>query len=160
MTHTGRATGIIGRMARVDLHVTIDRPVADVFRVLSTPELTPRWSANAIEEHATTPGPARVGSRRRATVRRIGRGTTENEIEVTEIEHERRIAVRSVEAVVPFTSAWTFTPVGGGTRVDWRWDFEIGGWLRPFDRLVGAVFARAFRPDLDRLKWMMESGDL
>lgn len=160
MTPAGRATGIIGRMARVDFHVTIDRPVADVFRVLSTPELTPRWSASAIEEHTTTPGPARVGSRRRATVRRIGGGTTENEIEITEIEPERRIAVRSVEAVVPFISAWTFTPVDGRTRVDWRWDFEIGGWLRPFDWLVGAIFARAFRPDLDRLRSMMESGEL
>ena len=90
----------------------------------------------------------------------MGVGTTENEIEVTEIEHERRIAVRSVEAIVPFTSAWTFTAVDGGTRVDWRWDFEIGGWLRPLDRLVAAAFARAFRRDLDRLKTMMESGDL
>ena len=147
-------------MARVDLHVTIGRPVADVFRVLSTPELTPRWSANAIEEHATTPGPARVGSRRRATVRAIGRGTTENEIEITEFEPERRIAVRSVESVVPFTSAWTFTPVDGGTRVDWRWDFTLGGRLRPFDWIVAAVFARAFRPDLERLRSMMESGEL
>ena len=147
-------------MARVDLNVTIDRPVADVFLVLSTPELTARWSRNAIEEHSTTPGPARVGSRRRATVRRVGGGTTENEIEVTDLEPDRRIAVRSIESVVPFTSAWTFTPVDGGTRVDWRWDFAIGGWTRPFGRLIGAVFARAFRPDLDRLKSLMEAGEL
>jgi uncharacterized protein YndB with AHSA1/START domain len=36
-------------MARVDLSITIDRPVGDVYRVLSTPELTPRWSKSAIE---------------------------------------------------------------------------------------------------------------
>src|SRR5918996_4067043 len=105
-------------MAHVELAVTIDRRVADVYRVLSTQELTPRWSANAIEEHSTTPGPMAVGSPRRATVRGVGGGTNENEIEVTEIEPERRLAVRSIEAPVPFTSAWTFTPVDGGTRVD------------------------------------------
>ena len=93
-------------------------------------------------------------------MRRVGGGTTQNEIEVTDFEPERRIAVRSVEAVVPFTSAWTFTPVDGGTRIDWRWDFDIGGWLRPFDPLVGVVFERAFRPDLERLKSMLEAGDL
>ena len=111
-------------MATVELSVTIARPVSDVYRVLTTPELTPRWSSNAIEEHMTTPGPVRVGSRRRATVRRPGRGTTENEIEVTAIEPERSMAVRSIEAPVPFTSSWTFTPVGDATRVDWRWDFQ------------------------------------
>jgi uncharacterized protein YndB with AHSA1/START domain len=147
-------------MAHVDLSVTIDRPVAEVYRVLSTPELTPRWSASAVEEHVTTPGPIAVGSRRRATVRRFGGGTTQNEIEVTEIEPERRLAVRSVEAPVPFTSAWTFTPVDDGTRVDWIWDFELPVWLRPFGGLVGALFERSFRPDLARLKSMLESGEL
>jgi len=147
-------------MATVELSVTIARPVADVYRVLTTPELTPRWSSNAIEEHMTTPGPVRVGSRRRATVRRPGRGTTENEIEVTAIEPERSMAVRSIEAPVPFTSSWTFTPVGDATRVDWRWDFQLRGWMRPIDVILGPTFGRTFRRDLDRLKAMMETGEL
>jgi uncharacterized protein YndB with AHSA1/START domain len=147
-------------MATVELSVTIARPVADVYRVLTTPELTPRWSSNAIEEHMTTPGPVRVGSRRRATVRRPGRGTTENEIEVTAIEPERSMAVRSIEAPVPFTSSWTFTPVGDATRVDWRWDFQLRGWMRPIDVILGPTFGRTFRRDLDRLKSMMETGGL
>jgi len=147
-------------MAKVDLSVTIARPVSDVYRVLTTPELTARWSSNAIEEHMTTPGPVRVGSRRRATVRRPSGGTTENEIEVTAIEPERSMAVRSIEAPVPFTSSWTFTPVGDATRVDWRWDFQLRGWMRPIDIILGPAFARTFRRDLDRLKSMMESGEL
>ena len=147
-------------MATVEVSVTIERRLADVYRVLTTPELTPRWSSNAVEEQMTTAGPIRVGSRRRARVRRLGGGTTENEIEVTELDPERRIAVRSVTAPVPFTSAWTFEPVDDGTRVDWRWDFEMHGWLRPFGGLLGSVFARTFRRDLDRLKSMMESGEL
>jgi uncharacterized protein YndB with AHSA1/START domain len=147
-------------MATVELSVTIARPVSDVYRVLTTPELTPRWSSNAIEEHMTTPGPVRVGSRRRATVRRPGRGTTENEIEVTAIEPERSMAVRSIEAPVPFTSSWTFTPVGDATRVDWRWDFQLRGWMRPIDIILGPTFGRTFRRDLDRLKSMMETGEL
>jgi uncharacterized protein YndB with AHSA1/START domain len=147
-------------MATVELSVTIARPVSDVYRVLTTPELTPRWSSTAIEEHMTTPGPVRVGSRRRATVRRPGRGTTENEIEVTAIEPERSMAVRSIEAPVPFTSSWTFTPVGDATRVDWRWDFQLRGWMRPVDVILGPTFGRTFRRDLDRLKAMMETGEL
>ena len=142
------------------MSVTIARPVSDVYRVLTTPELTPRWSSNAIEEHVTTPGPIRVGFRRRATVRRMGGGTTHNEIEVTALEPERSIAVRSVEAPVSFSSSWTFTPVDGGTRVDWHWDFAMRGWLRPFDGLLARTFTRAFRRDLARLRSMMEAGEL
>ena len=107
-----------------------------------------------------TPGPVTVGSRRRATVRRFGGGTMENEIEVTAVEPGRRIAVRSVQAPVPFTSAWTFTPVDAATRVDWRWTFELGGWLRPVDPIFRWAFARSFRKDLGRLKMLMESGAL
>lgn len=155
-TSAGHHRGV----AHVDLSITIDRPVADVYRVLSTPELTPRWSRSAIEEHMSTPGPIGVGSRRRATVRGFGGRTTENEIEVTDVEPERRLAVRSVEAPVPFTSSWTFTAVDAGTRVDWVWDFALPGWLRPFDALLAVMFARSFGPDLARLKSMMESGEL
>ena len=147
-------------MATVQASVTIARPVADVYRVLTTPELTPRWSASAIEEHVTTPGPAAVGSRRRAMVRRLGGGTTENEIEITELEPERRVAVRSIESMVPFTSSWTFTPVGDGTRVDWGWDFQLTGALRLLGPVLSWSFARSFRRDLDRLKATMESGGI
>jgi uncharacterized protein YndB with AHSA1/START domain len=147
-------------MADVRVAVTIERPVADVFRVLSTPEITPRWSSNAIEEHTTTPGPPGIGSRRRAKVRRLGGGTLENEIEVTEFEPERRIAVKSIESIVPFTSSWTFTSVGEGTKVDWSWDFDLPAWLRPFRWLIRMAFARGFQRDLARLKSMMESGEL
>jgi uncharacterized protein YndB with AHSA1/START domain len=147
-------------MATVELSITIGRPVADVYRVLTTPELTPRWSSNALEEHMSTPGPVRVGSRRRATVRGFGGRTTENEIEVTAIDPERSVAVRSIEASVPFTSSWTFTPVDGGTRVDWRWDFELTGWMRAFDRLLGPVLRRTLRRDLDRLQSMMDAGTI
>jgi uncharacterized protein YndB with AHSA1/START domain len=147
-------------VANVQLTVTIDRPLADVFRVLSTPEITPRWSANAIEEHTTTPGPAAIGSRRRATVRRFGGGTTENEIEVTEFEPNGHIAVRSIESPVPFTASWSFTEVDGGTRVDWRWDFALPRWLRPVGGVLSAMFAGTMRRDLQRLKSMMEAGEL
>ena len=44
-------------MARVDLAITIKRPVSDVFAVLTTPEFTPRWSANATREWVTSEGP-------------------------------------------------------------------------------------------------------
>lgn len=147
-------------MASIDFTIRIERSIEDVFRVLTTPELTPLWSESAIEEHVTTPGPVGIGSRRRATVRRLGGGTWENEIEVTDFEPNRRIAVRSVESIVPFASAWSMAAANGGTRVDWRWEIQLRGWMRPFGPFVLGVFGRSFGRDLQRLKAIMESGDL
>jgi uncharacterized protein YndB with AHSA1/START domain len=147
-------------MTTIRMTVMIDRPVADVFRVVSSPELTTRWSSNAIEEHMTTSGPLGIGSRRRATVRRFGGGTTENEIEVTAYEPDGRLAVRSVEAPVPFTSEWTAAPDGDRTRLDWRWDFDMRGWLRPVGPLLAIMFRRTFERDLGRLKTLLEAGQL
>ena len=147
-------------MTRVDLTVTIDRAAEDVFRVLSDPSTTPRWSSNALEEHVTTDGPIGIGSRRRAVVRGFGGGTTENEAEVTSFEPNRRIALRSIESPVPFATAYSLTPIGGRTRVDWSWVFELRGWQRPLGPLLRSMFGRSFRADLARLKAMMESGEL
>jgi uncharacterized protein YndB with AHSA1/START domain len=147
-------------MTDVPITITIDRPVDDVFRVLTTPEDTPKWSSNAVEESLTSPGPVGVGSTRRAVVRSFGGRTTTNETVVTEFEPNRRVAMRTISAPVPFTAAWSFASVPGGTRVDWTWSFEFAGLLRLLAPAFGAYFRRSLRKDLDRLKRMMEAGEL
>jgi len=90
----------------------------------------------------------------------MGGGTTENEIEITELDPERRVAVRSIESIAPFTSFWTFEPVAGGTRVEWQWDFQLTGLLALFGPVLGWSFGRSFRRDLERLKVLLDSGTL
>jgi uncharacterized protein YndB with AHSA1/START domain len=147
-------------MAQLPLAITIDRPVADVFRVLTTPEDTPKWSSSAVEEALTSPGPVGVGSTRRAVVRSFGGRTTTNETIVTEFEPNRRVAMRTISAPVPFEAAWSFSAVAGGTRVDWTWSFGFSGPLRLLAPVFGSYFRRTLQKDLDRLKWMMEAGEL
>jgi uncharacterized protein YndB with AHSA1/START domain len=63
----------------ISLSVTILRPVEDVFAVLADFGQAARWSS-AIEEELITPGPLRVGSRRRAVVPTFAGRTMENEM--------------------------------------------------------------------------------
>jgi uncharacterized protein YndB with AHSA1/START domain len=147
-------------LAKAELSVTIDRPIDEVFRVLSTPDLTPKWSPSAIEEHLTTPGPVRIGSRRHATVRAPGGRTMENDAEVTAFEPNRRMAMKSIAGAIDFSVEWTFHEVADGTRVDWVWDFQPRGLLWFIGGPLAATFRRMFRKDLDRLKAMMEAGQL
>jgi uncharacterized protein YndB with AHSA1/START domain len=150
-------------MGRADVSITIARPVEDVFAVLTDPTQSPRWSANAIEAELITSGPPGVGSRRRAVAKGPFGGTMENVMEVTELEPNRKVALKLISAPWGGTGRtwYTFTPVEGGTRVDWTWEIEPAGLWKPFgSRPFMALFGRRFQRDLDNLKMMMESGQL
>lgn len=146
-------------MAQAKLSVSIRRPLADVFAVLSDVTKTPRWSSAAVEEFITTPGPVGVGTRRHA----VGRGygmKTENDAEVTEFEPGRRIALKSLSGPMEFRVEMDFAEIPGGTRVDWTWSFFPRGPFRVGGPLLAAIFRRQFAQDLRRLKAMLESGEL
>ena len=147
-------------MPDLGMTITINRPVDDVFRVLTTPEETPKWSSSAVEEALTSPGPVGIGSTRRAVVRSFGGRTTTNETVVTEFEPNRKVAMRSISAPVPFEAAWSFTDVPGGTRVDWTWSFAFAGAFKVLGPAFGSYFRRSLQKDLDRLKQMMEAGEI
>jgi uncharacterized protein YndB with AHSA1/START domain len=149
-------------MAIADVSVTIQRPVEDVFAVLTDPTLAPRWALNSIKGELLTPGPPGVGTRRRAVVKGLFDRTMESVMEVTELEPDRALGLRLVSASWGGTgrTRYVLTPVDGGTRVDWRWEMEPGGVLKPFARPFMALFQRTFQRDVDNLKAMMESGGL
>lgn len=96
-------------MTTAEMTISIRRPVDEVFRVLTRPEDTPKWSSSAVEEQLTSLGPVGVGSTRRAVVRSFGGRTTSNETIVTVFEPNRRVAMRTVSAPVPFEATWSFT---------------------------------------------------
>lgn len=149
-------------MASADTSVTIARPVEDVFAVLTNPTLSPKWSFNAIKGELITDGPPRIGSRRRSIVKGMFGRQMESVMEVTELEPNRAVALKLISASWGGSgrTRYTFTPVDGGTRVDWHWEMEPGGWVRPLSRPFMVVFERGFQRDLDNLKVVMESGGL
>ena len=147
-------------MSTAALTVTILRPASDVFAVLNNLENAARWSW-AIEETVFTPGPMGVGTRRRAVVPGFAGRTMENEMELTEFEPDRRLAMRSVSGL-PFEVriAIDLVPVVDGTRLDWVVSFQPRGLLRPSGPLLAAAYRRTFAKDLANLKAMMEAGEL
>jgi hypothetical protein len=148
------------RMSVVSLSVTILRPVGEVFAVLTDVGNAARWSS-ALEEELLTPGPLRVGSRRRAVVPSVAGRTTENEMELTELIPDRRLAMRGV-AGFPFAVRMLaeLEPTEGGTLLRWTTWLEPGGVARLVGPVLAASYRRSFGKDLATLKSMMESGTL
>jgi uncharacterized protein YndB with AHSA1/START domain len=117
-------------VVQVDFSIAIARPVEDVFAVLSDPRNSTKWAASSVEMEVLTPGPIRVGSRRRGVARGIAGRTIETVAEITEFEPNRRIAVRTVRASIPFTTSIDFRRLEGVTGINWTWVLEPQGVLR------------------------------
>ena len=150
----------MGRVSVVSLSVTILRPVGDVFAVLTDLGNAARWSS-ALEEQLITPGPLRVGSRRRAVVPTIAGRTMENEMELTELVPDRLLAMRGVAGFpFPVRILAELEPANGGTLLRWTTYLEPGGIAKLLGPVLGASYKRSFAKDLAKLKSMMESGAL
>jgi hypothetical protein len=143
-------------MVAVTMSIRIERAVEDVFAVLTSVELASMWS-RAISEELITPGPLRVGSRRRAVIPGFAGRTSENVMELTELEPDRRLAMRGVSGFpVPVRITIDLEPRGAGTELTWATHLEPKGPLRLLGPLLGGGYKILFSRDLRRLKSMME----
>jgi len=145
-------------MADARFSFTIARPLEEVFAVLTDPEKTPKWSAPAVEEHWTTPGPPTIGSRRLAVTQLMGR-RSQNIAEVTAYEPNRMWEMKSVSGP-RWVARAEFARTDGGTRVDWTWNFDLRGPMRVVAPLVTWLVGRQLTKDFAQLKRMMETGEL
>jgi len=139
--------------------VVIERSTADVFDILSHVENVPKWNRNAIEVTLLTPGPMRVGSRRRVVARRFGGGTQTNEAEMVEIVPNERMVVKSVSGPFEWRALIEFRDEPEGMRLDWTWTFERpGGLYGLVSPILPSLMRREFQRDLEDLKRLMEAG--
>jgi uncharacterized protein YndB with AHSA1/START domain len=146
--------------ASTTMTVTIARPVEDVFAVLSDVKNVPIWSRNTIDETLLTSGPLRKGSRRRAVIKGFAGRTMQNEAEMIEFEPNRRMVVEVLDAPMPVRIVIEFTPVEGGTRLDWTGILSPRGILAPAAFLAAWFYRLAFEKDLRNLKALMDRREL
>ena len=103
-------------MPRDTVSITIERPIEDVFAVLTDVEKTPTWYPAVIEERMTSDGPLGVGSSRISISKSFGI-RNENEAVVTSLEPNRAVTIRSISSEVPFEITITFTTSNGDSGV-------------------------------------------
>jgi uncharacterized protein YndB with AHSA1/START domain len=136
--------------------ITIQRPIEDVFEVMTDVEKTGRWFPGNVEEHWTSPAPHGVGSTRHAVVTMLGR-RSENDAVATEFQPPHRAVMRGTSPNAPFVVTLNFAQDGAGTRVDVTSEITLQGASRIFGPLVSAIYGRAWTRGLANLKRLMES---
>jgi carbon monoxide dehydrogenase subunit G len=146
-------------MASVHSSITINRPIEDVFAVLTDVGNTGKWFPGNVREWWTSPPPHGVGSTRRARVK-MGFITIENDAVATVFEPPHRAGMMGTSKNAPFEAMLTFAPVDGGTLVE----TDIDLFMRGPAKLIGGMFTRMYGRSWDQgllnLKRMMEAGEL
>lgn len=139
--------------------ITINRPIEDVFAVLTNVENTGKWFPGNVKEWWTSPPPHGVGSTRRARVK-MGLMTTENDAVATVFEPPHRAGMNGTSKNAPFEAMLTFEPVEGGTRVESNIELSLSGAAKLFGGMFTRWYAKSWDQGLLNLKRMMEAGEL
>lgn len=143
-------------MAKFEISTVINRPVEEVFAVMSNAENNLKWQSGTIEAEKTSDGPIGVGTTWRTVSRFLGR-RIESESEFTEYELNRKLGFKSKSGPIQFEVRMTFERVEGGTRINTKFEAEIGGFFKLAEPLVVSMGKRQLEGDLANLKDLMEA---
>jgi uncharacterized membrane protein len=146
-------------MARAEMSTVINRPIEDVFAVLSKVENNPKWSSAALEAEQTSAGPIGVGTTLRFVGRFLGRRVESRSV-VTQFESNRQFGWQSSAGPFPMQGSLTFERVNGGTRVNSVFEAKPAGFFKLVEPLMVRMATRRSQNDLENLKRLMEADAL
>jgi uncharacterized protein YndB with AHSA1/START domain len=142
-------------MPRVEVSTMVQRPIEEVFAVLSDASNTPKWSSGMQTVAKTSDGPTGVGTTYHYTSKLFGR-RLEGDSKVTAYETDRRLAVAST-APFPVTITMAMEQVDGGTRVEQTVDAEPGGFFKLAQPLLSTMMKRQVQGDLETFRDLMDA---
>ena len=142
-------------MVNVEISVTFDRPVEEVFAYMCEVERIPEWNS-MVDEVIPSERPLRVGSTAHLKMRLLGR-RIEATLEVTELEPNRRVVVKT-GAPISVTDTWTFEALGASrSRLTYGSVGETKGFFKLADPIVGRVVKKQLTAQLETLKELLEA---
>jgi uncharacterized membrane protein len=143
-------------MAVVEQSVLINQTTPNIFAYISDFRNDPKWQEGIVEARANPDGPATVGTQVR-TVRRFMGQRMDSTAQVTELEPNKRMALKSVSGPFPFSAQITLEPVDTTTKVTFHVEIEPKGFFRLAEGMIAGNMKRDLEMSLANLKKQMES---
>ena len=141
-------------MIRHEITVHLNRPVEQVFAFVADSHRLPMWQSNLIKSELITEGPLRAGSRFHE-VRLVRQKETEIQGEMTAFEPNRRFATKTLSKP-EVTVSYSFTPEGGGTRVNYEFVMQTAGMMRLMEPMILGSIKKDTQADFEKLKQVLE----
>jgi carbon monoxide dehydrogenase subunit G len=140
----------------ISQHVTVDRPVEEVWEFISNFENTTRWSRGVLEARQTSGGPLGVGSTLRTVVKAFGRRRTADYL-VTEYEPNRAFAFEVTSGPMTSRARFLVEPAGAGTRLTASGEAEATGPYQLLAPILVRTLKRHSQDDLANVKRILEA---
>lgn len=138
--------------------ITIERPTDAVFAFIAEPSNMPLW-LDAVDQVTAADDPPRPGARF-AMTRSLPGGRASNDVEITELDPNRRLTLQSRHGPTPFGYAYQLEPRGDHTRLTLVGRISGRGLPGPvggLDHLATRLFKRGMEHNLRTLKSRLES---
>ena len=145
-------------MLRIEMSEVINRPVEDVWTVVTNFDNWAKAASSRSEFRQTSEGPLRVGATVESRRAILGRSLKLHSIVVSEYEPNRAFGITDkTPGLRPIAGRFTFEPAPGGTRLTRSAEVDLGR-----GRLLEPVFApllrRSWRYELAAMKRLVEAG--
>ncbi|MCB9320473.1 MAG: SRPBCC family protein [Lewinellaceae bacterium] len=142
-------------MLEFELNIIINRPIEEVFTVLSDLENDLKWRREWVDAQKTTEGPIGVGTRFSLFAKSFGR-RMETVYETTSYQLNQIVAWKTIVGPLPLSFERIFERAEGGTRFKIRYLADVHGFLRLLLLLSAGLVKRQHRSDLQRVKELMD----
>ncbi len=142
-------------MARVEVGIVVDRPIAVVFSYLTDPATLSEWQPTLVDARLEGTPPLRVGSRLLETRKFLGKRLRAT-MQVIEHDAPHRFAIEAASGPVPFRVTSSLAEENDGTRLDAVLEGDPGRLFRLGERFVARAAERELRRNLALLKRILE----
>ena len=142
-------------MIRYSSDVSIGRPPRDVYEALLDPGLYAKWTP-MVDVAFEGSGPPHVGQRGSF---RLSEGPIKGklEMEIAELEPDRRIVFRVSHPALEWTAMNTIQPDGAGSRLTYAGEMSLRGWRRLLEPVMGGEIRSGEAKEALRLKELLEA---
>jgi uncharacterized membrane protein len=139
-------------MIHIEKSVVIDKPIEQVFALVSDGSQAPRWQGGleAVE------GPTDVVGSQFTEVRKFMGREMRSTLEVTAFEPDTRWSARVLKGPVPYEVTVQLEPQDGSTRLTTRIDGEPTGFFKMAEGMVKSQLEKSIEEDVQRLKQVLE----
>ena len=141
-------------MIRYSSEVTIQRSPAEVLDALLDPARYAEWTDMVDMQFGREP---RLGLGAKGSFR-FAKGPISGplDIEVTELETDRRLVIQITHPSLDWTSVSTLAAEGSGTRLTYAGEMQLKGWRRILEPVVSRELGSGEAKEVQRLKAILE----
>ena len=138
-------------MATISVSTNVAAPIDQVFKVYTEIEKAAERIPDITALEVLSEGPFGEGTRWRET-RVIMKKEATEEMWVTDVDPPNSYTVASESHGMKYSTLFSFTPEGDGTRVSWNANFQMKGGARLFQPFLRGVFEKLSTEAMEGLK--------